>query len=326
MKQLFFRSWYGFWCAVLILLGPAVPGWAESPAPTVHWGGLAYPDQVNTLSIGYTGNRFTQFNGEGQQFNTISETMGFNFASLSWTQHWRQLEGLSTNLTIGAGPTSNQPTSYLQNEFIHDAIFGIPKVPVNDTRDEFDYMIDASATYWHSIFDAPRVFFIGGGISAGSLYTEGFARTGFRRFPIGCALVSTLGHCTESEGWLREFVKGFHLSAMGRFGAINPGTAFPQGTLSSQSYLGQASISWGIFDHEEAEPWFEIEAGATIDSGLFLSARGSTLEERFWSFSLRFRNLSMETWNDQLNRQDFGPTYGFRITYNLYPHLFGNGK
>jgi len=181
--------------AILFFLfaGSAV---AESPAPTMHWGGLAYPDQVNTLSLGYIGNRFTQFDGDGAQFNRISETMGFNFGSLSWTQHWQRFEGFSTNLTIGAGPTGEQPTRYLQNEFIHDTIYNIPKVPVGRTRDEFDFSVDASATYWHSVFDAPRVFFIGGGISTGSLYTEGFGRTGLRRFPIGCLLAGTMGRCT----------------------------------------------------------------------------------------------------------------------------------
>jgi len=81
------------------------------------------------------------------------------------------------------------------------------------------------------------------------------------------------------------------------------------------------SVSWGLFEREDAEPWFDVEAGATIDSGLFSSARGPTLEQRFWSLGLRFRNLSMETWNDQLNRQDFGPIYGFRLTYNFIPAL-----
>lgn len=312
--------------AIMLLAALADSAVAESPAPTVHWGGLAYPDQVNTLSIGYTGNRFTQFNGEGAQFNGISETMGFNFGSLSWTQHWRQFKGLSTNLTVGAGPTGEQPTSYLQNEFVHDAIYGIPKVPVGRTRDAFDFMVDASATYWHSALNAPRVFFLGGGISAGSLYTEGFFRTGFRRFPIGCLMAGTMGRCREQlpeEGWLAQFVKGFHVSTMGRFGGIRTAAAFPEGTLSSQSYLGQVSVSWGIFDRAGEEPFFEIEAGATIDSGLFSSMQGTTLEDRFWSLGLRVRNFSVETWNDQLNRQDFGPTYGLRITYNLYPHLFG---
>ena len=85
--------------------------------------------------------------------------------------------------------------------------------------------------------------------------------------------------------------------------------------------MGQASISWGIFDRPDAEPLFEIEAGVTVDSGLFSSFQGTTLEQRFWSLGVRIRNFSLETWNDQLNHQDYGPTYGLRLTYNLYPHL-----
>jgi hypothetical protein len=138
--------------------------------------------------------------------------------------------------------------------------------------------------------------------------------------------VSALDRCAESEGWFREFVQGFHLSGMSRFGGIRTAAAFPEGTLNSQSYLGQASVSWGIFDKEDEDPFFEIEGGITIDSGLFSSARGTTLEQRFWSLGLRIRNFSVETWNDQLNRQDFGPTYGLHVTCNLYPHLFSNGK
>ncbi|ALA58298.1 hypothetical protein [Nitrospira moscoviensis] len=317
-------GWAGVMCAALLAIWPAGPAAAEPPAPSVHWGALAYPDQVNTLSIGYTGNRFTQFNGERDQFNRISETMGFNFGSVSWTQHWRCLDGLSTNLTIGAGPTGEQPTRYLQNEFVHDAVYGIPKVPVGRTRDEFDVMASASATYWLPVPSVPRVFFLGGGFSHGSLYTEGFARAGFRRLPIGCALAGRPS-CEASEAgdwWLGQLVKGFRLSAMGRFGGIRSAAAFPEGTVSSQSYLGQASLSWGVYDPEGGEPFFEVEGGVTIDSGLFTSARGSTLEQRFWSLGFRVRNFSFETWNDQLNRQDFGPTYGLRVTYNLYPHLF----
>jgi len=96
----------------MVLVRLADPAMAESPAPTVHWGGLGFPDQVNQLSIGYTGSRFTQFNGSGAQFNRISETMGLNFGSLSWTQHWQKLDWLSTNLTLGQGrPTINLPVS-----------------------------------------------------------------------------------------------------------------------------------------------------------------------------------------------------------------------
>jgi len=309
---------------MIILLGLVTNIFAESPAPTVHWGGLAYPDQVNTLSIGYTGNRFTEFNGDLARYNTIRETMGLNFGSISWTQHWKQFEGISTNITIGAGPTGEQPTRYLQNEFIHDAMFGIPKVKVNKTRDEFDAMVDASATYWHGALGSPRIFFLGGGISTGSLYTEGFARTGIRRLPIGSLLAEALCQGDMSDqGILLQLLKGVRFSGMARFGGLRTAAAFPEGTVSPQSYLGQMSLSWGVYDEWGGEPFFEMEGGYTIDSGLYTDFRGSTLEERFWSLGFRVRNFSFETWNDQANRKDFGPTYGFRFTYNLYPHIFG---
>jgi hypothetical protein len=83
-------------------------------------------------------------------------------------------------------------------------------------------------------------------------------------------------------------------------------------------------LSWGIYDENGGEPFFEIECGYTIDSGLFTDVKGATLEERFWSLGVRVRNFSLETWNDQANRMDYGPTYGFRVTYNLYSLFLGS--
>ena len=314
-----------------MLLGSVGDIFAESPAPTVHWGGLAYPDQINTLSIGYTGNRFTEFDGYENRYNKIRQTMGINFGSISWTQHWKQFEGegFSTNITIGAGPTGEQPTRYLQNEFAHDAIFGVPKVRVNETRDEFDAMVDASATYWRSAFGTPRIFFLGGGISTGTLYTEGFGRAGIRRLPIGCLVAEQLCQADMKDQnlvlkILHYAVKGVGFSGMARFGGLRTAAAFPEGTVSPQSYLGQISVSWGFYNESGRAPIVEFEGGYTIDSGLFTDLRGATLEERFWSLGVRVCNFSIETWNDQANRKDFGPTYGLRFTYNLYPHIFGN--
>jgi hypothetical protein len=133
---------------VVGLLASAAAAQAETGAPAVHWGALAYPDQSPTVALTGNFNRFTEFNGEGRRFNNIRETMGFNFASISWTEHWRHWEHWSTNLTVGAGPTGNQPTGYLQNEFIHDTVWGIPKVPIDRLREETDFMIDGSLTRW----------------------------------------------------------------------------------------------------------------------------------------------------------------------------------
>lgn len=296
------------------LIHPSSQALAESPSPTLHWGGLAYPDYYSKLDLGYAGNRFTEFDGDGRRYNNIRETMGLNFGSVSWTEHWKQLQGWSTNLTLGAGPTGEQPTRYLQNEFIHNAIFGIPRVPVRRTRDEADFMIDGSITRWLGTEQSPRIFFIGAGVSGGSLYFEEFARAGFRHLPIVCTLLQ----CNDLTSW-NQLWKGFHLSAMARASGIQNGAAFHD--LAPQSYMAQASMSWGIYG-EDGIPFFEVEGGYTIDSGVFRDFKGNSLEERFWSLGFKVRHFSFETWNDQANRKDYGPTYGVRIGFDVYPLLF----
>jgi len=83
---------------LLILWGTVDLATAESPSPTAHWGGLAYPDAYSKLELGYTGNRFTEFNREGEQYNPIRETMGINFGTASWTEHWKRFEGWGRSL------------------------------------------------------------------------------------------------------------------------------------------------------------------------------------------------------------------------------------
>lgn len=297
---------------------------AESPAPTVHWGGLSYPDQSDVLDIGFTANRFTEFNGDGRRFNQIDETMGLNFATVSWTRHETIRPWLSTNVTVGAGPTGEQPTRYLQNEFIHDALFGIPEVPVGRTRDGGDFMFDGSVTGWRGWGKQSRLLFAGGGFSTGSLYHEVFARAGMRRLNIGDpmaagsqALVGLVTGGAVTRLQALEWLKGLRLSAMGRYSRAFSGSAFKD--VAPQTWLGQGSVSWGIYDDRTHVPFVEVELGAAIDSGIFTSLRGDALEVRFWTAKVQILRFAVETWNDQLNRQDFGPTYGFRTTYDLYP-------
>ncbi len=304
---------------------------AESPAPTVHWGGLGYPDQIPTVGLGFTINRFTEFDQNFRQFNDMRETMGINFGTISWTKFWDDgaSSAWSTNLTVGAGPTGEQPSEWLQNEFVHEALYGIDKVPVEDTRNEFDFVFDGSATYWWSLGDSRKVIFAGGGFSSGSLYHELFLRGGARRLPIGPWLASFLPSYNTSKyfGYLSDIISGFRLSGMGRYGRTYAGAAFRD--VAPQTYLGQASLSWGIFDKNDLFPFFEIELGVSIDSGLFTDFRGDSLEEKFISLiTIRIRNFTFETWNDMINfdesgSKDFGPTYGGRIMFNIAPYLPG---
>lgn len=304
------------WAIVLLVLGGTLDyALAESPSPTTHWGGLAYPDTYSKLELGYTGNRFTEFNREGERYNPIRETMGINFGTMSWTEHWTRFENWSTNLTVGAGPTGEQPTRYLQNEFIHDAIYGIPKVPTNQTRDEFDFAVDGSLTRWLPLLDQPKKIFVGIGGSTGSLYHEVSARVGIRGAEVGSSALSLLGW-GEANNLAAGFVRGLRWSGMGRIAQAYGGAAFRH--VAPQNYILQTSLSWGIYD-EQPLPKFEIETGVSLDSGLFVDFRGNTLEERFSSLAtIRVRNFSFESWNDMVNRKDYGPTYGLRLTVDVY--------
>ena len=88
---------------LLLLIGLAAsPAWSETPAPSVHWGSMAFPDQYSLLNGGLTINRFTPRDGLGNRYDsTVDNTLGFNFATLSWISPLgRGLENWSTNLTL----------------------------------------------------------------------------------------------------------------------------------------------------------------------------------------------------------------------------------
>ena len=300
----FFGSW--------ILIPSVTRG--ETPAPFIHWGALSYPDQVETLEIGLSLFRFTEFNGEGEKFNGIDETIGINFITLSWSEHWKdRFEGWSTNFTLGIGPTRNQPTEWLQNDLIHDGLWGIPTVPVEDKRNETDFSISGSLTRWWDIAGQKRMLYLGGGGQSGSLFHELFARAGLRRW----APVKTIEYLSgKSEEILASIFRPLGFSGMVRASRIATGAAFHD--LANTAYTAQGSISYGWYDEQTLRPRLEVEFGATIDSGIFNGELGDSLEERFWTFALRAYPFTFETWNDQLNSKDFGPTYGARLTMDLY--------
>ncbi len=151
------------------------------------------------------------------------------------------------------------------------------------------------------------------GKSSGSLFHELFARTGFRRW----APVQTIEYLSgKQEGILANLLRPLRLSGMARASRIETGAAFHD--LANVAYTAQGSISYGWYDKHTLRPWFEVEIGATIDSGIFNGELGDSLEERFWTAALRAYPFTIESWNDQLNSKDFGPTYGARLTMDLY--------
>ena len=160
--------------------------------------------------------------------------------------------------------------------------------------------------------------FAGGGFSTGSLYHELFIRGGVRRVPIGHWLTNQMPE--DAPEVLTDFLSGFGVSGMLRYGQSYSGSAFSG--VPPQTYLGQFSLSWGKFDNQFV-PVLEVETGITAASGLFTDSRGDSLNELFVSLvTLRIRHFTIETWNDVINNQkDFGPTFGARVMVNIYPCL-----
>jgi hypothetical protein len=303
----------GAWFVIVFLQGLLLclgrPVWAESPAPTVHWGGLAFPDQTPTLSIGGTVNRFSEFDNPTRNSvayeSSLHQSFGLNFASVSWTKQWEcsLCQGVTTNLTAGVGPTSEEPSKFLAD--IHN-IFHIPRAPTGRIRHGVDGMLDASATKWFSLQksdEARSAFgdtFIGAGLSAGTLYQEVFVRGGVRRLAL-----------PVDENLPVRF------SVMGRYSRLFVGDVVRD--VPNTSVIVQPVISFGPYAVNGATvpPW-EIEIGVTWDSGLFVNDRGQARRERFWTASLRYHGLMFETWNDSLlNDKDRGPSFGVTLTYNL---------
>lgn len=267
---------------------------AEPPAPSVHWGSLAYPDQQRTLSMGFTMNRFTEFNVNGRAFTpTVKETIGLNFATLSWSE---RLGKWGTNLTVGAGPTSDEPSQFLQNTFVHRAILNQSAVPVGETREGPDAMVSGSVTYWGQVLGNEETGFAGLGIDSGTLYHEVYARIGLRRMPV-------------------PGVSFIRFSALGRYGQIANGSTLQ--AVAAQSYLGQVSLS--VADYRSgSRPRWELEVGASIDSGLFVDARGNSIEKTFGTIALRGPGVAIELWDDVISQKDEGPTFGGMIVIDLF--------
>jgi len=290
------------------------PTFAETSAPEIHWGALGYPDQVPTLTTGLSIFRFTEFNGDGKRFNGIKETIGLNLITVSWTEHWTtHLPSWSTNLTVGAGPTRNQPSEWLQNDLIHDSVWGIPGVPVEEKRNQTDFAISSSITHWWEVAGQQRLLFLSGGGQTGSLYHEVFVRSGVRRWS---PLHTYERMVNPVEGWVGALVRPVRVSGMVRAGRIATGAAFHD--LANTVYTAQASISYGWYTPGRLRPWMEIEAGATFGSGIFNDDQGVSLGEQFWTVAFRIHPFTFESWNDQLGNKDFGPTYGGRLMMDLY--------
>lgn len=299
-----------FTLSVLVCFGLVYSNaFGETPAPSVHWGSLAFPDQYTTLTTGLTLDRFTPTDGTGAKYDsTVSNTLGFNFITFSWTQHGQdRFEGWSINVTGGISPTSNQPSEFLQNKAVHQ-LRHIPPVPTFQPRQDTDAMIDGSVTKW---FFKNKTGFLGGGFSVGTLYQEQFLRAGIRRLPITPDL-----YCGD---WGAVNVR---LSGLGRISIQENGAVLHQ--TKPMSRMFQPALAIGQYNTNkrgEQFPTWEIEVSATWDSGIFVNGVGQSRKQFFWSAAVTGGPVRFETWNDSLgdiSKTDFGPTYGATLTIDLF--------
>ena len=297
--------------ALIVLVGfHSSPAWSETPAPSVHWGSMSFPDQYSTITGGLTLNRFTPTDGLGNRYDsTVSNTLGFNLITLSWTQHWGgNWQGWSTNLTLGIGPTGDEITNFLQNKFVHQ-LRQLPAVPTTNPRKETDAMIDGSVTRWFPLF-RPKVMFIGGGFSVGTIYQQGFLRAGIRRMPI----TPTLYHGNWGDVSMRA-------SVLGRISYQDNGAVLH--SIRHTAGLVQPSVAFGQYrttENGETIPTWEIEFALMWDSGIFVNAAGESQKHFAWSIAASAGPVRFETWNDSMGNiveRDYGPTYGATLTLDV---------
>lgn len=311
------------WLLLMVLLCFAAPAQAENVAPGAHWGAIDFPDRDRTLIMGYTVNRFTEFDASRVPFNAVDETAGFNFATVSWTDRIKALPGWSANLTLGAGPTAETPSENVQNG-IH-RVSGQGLIPVAQTRQGSDVMASGSLTRWSPLFSSRDTGFAGLGVAGGSLYQELYGRIGIRQLSLGelaAWLFPDLDHATLHDA--SRFVR---FSAMGRYSRLYGGSAYSSNVTANQSYLGQVSLSFADYTvGNGARPRWELEFALTYDSGLFASPNGRWLTRRFGSVALHFPYGTIETWNDWVGSTDSGPTGGFSLMLDaltLYQRFAG---
>ncbi|MEK6804954.1 MAG: hypothetical protein AABZ34_20175 [Nitrospirota bacterium] len=310
--------------ALMLLLFPFAAARGENVAPGAHWGAIEFPDRDHTLAMGYTVNRFTEFDAKRERFNSINQTAGFNFATVSWTDRITALPGWSGNLTLGAGPTAETPSHYLQNGFLHRTT-GQNPVPVDRARDGGDVMAGGSVTRWSPLFSKQDTGFAGLGIAGGSLYQEIYGRIGIRQLSLA-ELAAWLFPHSDHE-FLNVFSRFVRFSALGRYSRLYGGAAYSEDVIADQSYLGQASVSFADYETADGKrPRWEVEIALTYDSGLFTSPNGRSIIRRFGSVALHFPYGTLETWNDWVGATDNGPTFGFSLMFNvleLYPGFSG---
>lgn len=306
---------------------------AQAPAPDPHWGANAFPEARTALRFQVSLNRFTEFDETGTPGGPIDQvgrfpsevdqTIGVQMATLSWTDRLPSDPRTTYTLWLGAGYSADQPTRYLQNDFLH-ALLEIDSIPVGDTRESGEGLVGGQITWWSD--PVPRVaprreadgaarfgLFAGGGATGSTLFQEAEVH---------------LGSYAQTPRLDLGFTRGaVRVGVMARGSLHAPGLTFDH--VQDYGILSQAEISW-VPDQLERQPWYLLGApslsfAASYDTGLFEDRRsGDGLDRAFYSVRAEWPNgLRVETWNDQLGGTDRGPTFGIMVGFDVTAMLGG---
>ena len=308
------------WCRSPGLVGLAVVSLgglahAQSGIPSAHWGADLFPAYEPELRGTLSLDRFTQFDSDGNQYNEIEETSGFNIGTVSYTDYLRLSDCIPASfatytLHLGVGYSADQPTRFLQNNYLH-GVRNLDFVPVGETRRSTELLAGLESNLW---FDVPFFgdddnqlddrLFLGAGFVTSTLYQEPFTQ-------VGVSIPLRLSRNYE-----------FQIRGVERVSWPIGGDAYPD--VAPWSSLTQATIAW--VPRSVETNWSVLrfmgnpEIGVTIthDTGLFVDARDQPIATRLIGLYLEWATgLRLETYNDMRNNTDFGPSYGFQISVDL---------
>ncbi len=279
---------------------------AQGIAPDIHWGANGFPETDPEVRVGLSLNRFTEFSKSGGRYNDIQQTMGFNNVNVSIVDQLPSYPDWMFNVWAGGGRTGDQPSRFLQNEFLHNT-WGLDRVPVGRSRNAWDYMGGGSLTYSRegepfADDDIRGRIFGGFGAALGTIYNEPFVHVG-------------------AEIHLHDW--NMKVGIMDRFSLPREGDAFSE--VADQSNVAQLYIGYVPSRLGSSAEWFDWlgapEFGFTFthDSGLFVeSVTNDPIDTWFISMMVKWpTGLKFELWNDILNSTDFGPTVGMVFSVDV---------
>ncbi len=309
----------------------------QAPIPNPHWGASAYPRDRDELRLSLSFSRFTELDGEGRQFNAVEDTSGFNIASLLYNTEVMTSSGARWTLAFdaGAGVSDDQPTEFLQNDYIH-RFRHLKEVPTEGTRRSPEFLAGAAATRWfgtNEVSDTAKggdehtryAGFFGGGLATSTLYHEMYAHLGgsiyWPRYQVRTQLMNRSGLTTGSDAF-PDVAPFTNLTQASIFYVPRSYFLGPSGSLTEvfrETFQWKNLLPWnwpGMIHQLGGRP--EIGAHVTYDTGLFLNAREQEIDTWFVSVSLEWpTGLRLETWNDMANGTDFGPSYGLMLSFDL---------